>query len=208
MFYIAHRGYWNVSKEKNTLSSFKKALENGYGIETDFRDRNGKLVISHDMSTSKSIPVEQFIELINEYKNTSPIAINIKADGLHKLIKKMIEKIAPLNYFVFDMSVPDNIGYLEEGLIFYTRKSEYEKIPALLKESDGVWLDAFKSKWFNEKSINTIIKNKKIAIVSPELHNRPHLETWEFIKKNNYHKNTSVSLCTDYPKQAQEYFNE
>jgi glycerophosphoryl diester phosphodiesterase len=46
---IAHRGMWFNKHEQNTLVAFERALENGFGIETDFRDFNGSLVISHDL---------------------------------------------------------------------------------------------------------------------------------------------------------------
>ncbi|UVV76362.1 hypothetical protein NXW84_21120 [Bacteroides fragilis] len=44
---IAHRGFWNKESEKNTLTAIKRAIDNGYGFETDYRDNNGTIVISH-----------------------------------------------------------------------------------------------------------------------------------------------------------------
>lgn len=35
---IAHRGFWELEKEQNTTLAFQKSFENGFGIETDFRD--------------------------------------------------------------------------------------------------------------------------------------------------------------------------
>lgn len=32
---IAHLGYWIDEDEKNTLSAFSRALDNGFGIEID-----------------------------------------------------------------------------------------------------------------------------------------------------------------------------
>jgi glycerophosphoryl diester phosphodiesterase len=48
---ISHRGFWITPSEQNTEVAFIRALECGFGIETDIRDVSGDLVISHDMST-------------------------------------------------------------------------------------------------------------------------------------------------------------
>jgi hypothetical protein len=45
-----------------------------------------------------------------------------------------------------------------------------------------------------------------VAVVSPELHRRPHLTLWERLK---YLRNPSqVYLCTDLVKEAKEFFDE
>ena len=46
---LAHRGYWKLEKEKNTLYAFEKAFDKYFGIETDLRDAQGEIVISHDI---------------------------------------------------------------------------------------------------------------------------------------------------------------
>ena len=51
---LAHRGFWADEEEKNTLSAFGKAFDSGFGIETDIRDRNGELVISHNPPDTSS----------------------------------------------------------------------------------------------------------------------------------------------------------
>lgn len=40
---IAHRGYWIDSSEKNSSNALRKALEQGYGFESDLRDYCGDL---------------------------------------------------------------------------------------------------------------------------------------------------------------------
>jgi hypothetical protein len=37
---IAHRGFWYKPEEKNTLAAFERALQNGFGIETDLTGGN------------------------------------------------------------------------------------------------------------------------------------------------------------------------
>ncbi len=52
---ISHRGYWKSAAEKNTTTAFARSFALGYGTETDVRDLNGELVISHDMPTQPAM---------------------------------------------------------------------------------------------------------------------------------------------------------
>ncbi len=205
---LAHRGYWNTIEEKNTLSSMTKAFENNWGVETDIRDYVGSLVISHDMPNEKAYTLEQFLV---EYKKQSPnncLALNIKADGLSDLLCQFLVEHKINNYFVFDMSIPETLRYLNLGMQVYVRESEYDTINELLySKTQGIWLDAFINEWY---TVETIIKhttnNKKVAIVSPELHSREYEDFWAMLKLKNIHKNENVLLCTDLPIEATKYF--
>ena len=204
---IAHRGYWVDSEEKNTVKAFTRALENGFGIETDFRDLNGELVVSHEIPSARAMKVAEFIEIYQAHPVSAPMALNIKSDGLHGLIDNFIADAKFKNVFVFDMAIPDMRGYLKNHIPTFTRLSEYEQYPAFLKDCEGVWLDAFESEWYGVEKINPLLnQKKKIAIVSPELHGRPHLALWELIRAHDFHRNDLMSICTDFPMQAKEYF--
>jgi hypothetical protein len=204
---IAHRGYWLDSTEKNTSLAFTRALEHGFGIETDFRDLGGELVVSHDIPASGAMKASQFIELYKKYPLSAPMALNIKSDGLHALINKFIADAKFKSTFVFDMAIPDMRAYLKSQIPTFTRLSEYEPHPAFLKDCKGVWLDAFESEWYGVDTISSLLKhNKELAIVSPELHGRPHLALWKLIRTHHLHRNDLVSICTDFPMQAKEYF--
>ncbi len=204
---IAHRGYWIESAEKNTFAAFSRALKSGFGIETDFRDLNAELVISHDMPTLGAMQARQLSDLYHNYPVSAPIALNIKSDGLHDLIEEFTEIGAFKNFFAFDMAVPDMRSYFKKHIPVFARISEYEPHPAFFDMSIGIWLDAFESEWYEAGIIDQLLKQKKqVAIVSPELHGRPHEDLWGLIKKNNFHQNSSVSICTDFPMQAKEYF--
>jgi hypothetical protein len=205
---IAHRGFWAHVSEKNTALAFVRALDSGFGIETDFRDSRGQLVISHDLPLEGAMKIDEFIDLFKRSPVMAPIALNIKADGLHILIKELIAKSNMSNYFVFDMSVPDTRTYLSEQIRVFTRLSEYEVQPALLEQSQGVWLDAFEREWYDAQVITELLsKSKHVAIVSPELHSRSHIGLWKFLKENNFHQNPQISLCTDLPLDAKKFFN-
>lgn len=206
---ISHRGYWKSKNDKNSITAFRRSFELGFGTETDVRDYNGELVISHDVADSNSMNFDSFLELYIKYNKPSmTLALNIKADGLHNIIFKQLRAFEIENYFVFDMSIPDTIGYLKKGVPFFSRQSEYEKTPAFYDNCCGVWLDSFKGVWFNKELILAHLNNyKKVAIVSSELHKRSTEELWYFIKSNKLHVKESIILCTDVPEKARQYFN-
>ncbi len=207
---IAHRGFWTKEEEKNSDVAFKKALTEGFGIETDIRDFNGELVISHNVPTEHNILFEEFLHLYCKISNEVTLALNIKSDGLQKLLNDKLLKYEVKDYFVFDMSVPDSLIYLEEDIISFTRQSEYEKDPSFYDKAKGVWLDEFNGHWITKDIINKHIKNgKSVCIVSPELHKREYKAEWSeyksIIKEIGDEK---IMLCTDYPQEARRYFNE
>ena len=60
---IAHRGFWKKKVDQNTQASFKMAIEYGYGIETDIRDQNGQIVISHDLPRGRMLKLKDLLDL-------------------------------------------------------------------------------------------------------------------------------------------------
>jgi hypothetical protein len=204
---IAHRGFWHDSDEQNTAAAFRRALECGFGIETDIRDYNGGVVISHDLPKAKSMSLSCFMDITREYELPC-IALNVKADGLQRLVKDEIEMCG--DYFFFDMSVPDSIGYANESLRFFTRYSDIELTPPLLDEADGVWLDNFTSSELNTNALDDFLQaGKEVVLVSPELHQYDHSPYWEALKvyiESNPRINGVLGLCTDYPKNAEGFF--
>jgi hypothetical protein len=205
---LSHRGFWKTADQKNTKEANELSFKNGWGIETDIRDYNEELVISHDIATNNSYTTEF---LFDQYRNAgikSTLALNIKADGLSKLLLLLLEKYNISNYFVFDMSVPETLRYLDAEMNVFIRCSEFEKPDETLYDrSNGIWLDIFKSVWYDRDFVNLHITNqKKIAFVSPELHGRDEPKLWEMIKENNWHSSRDIMLCTDLPDAAIQYF--
>jgi hypothetical protein len=210
MIILSHRGYWKEISEKNQLISFERGFKLNFGTETDIRDHKGELVISHDISDEKSILVKEFFKIYNQYNNTLPLALNIKSDGLQIKLKELLEEYKITNYFVFDMSVPDGLQYLKQNINYFTRESEYETMPSFYDEAYGVWLDEFKGHWISKEIIEKHVdNNKQICIVSPELHKRTYEKEWACYKEIEQQLNiVNLMICTDYPKIAQEFFNE
>jgi hypothetical protein len=205
---IAHRGMWFNKNEQNTLVAFERALKNGFGIETDFRDFNGSLVINHDLPQENSLKASIFFDLCNQYSSAGPHAINVKSDGLQMLLAQYLQIWCFEKYFIFDMSIPDTIGYLKSGLNVYSRVSEYEKFQNFDGKTAGIWLDAFEREWYSADDINSYhFADQSIAIVSPELHGRDYKSVWAMIKEIKIPQ-MNIMLCTDLPLEAQEYFDE
>ena len=199
---LAHRGYWKKEEEKNTKEAFKRAFDCGFGVETDLRDIKGEIVISHDMPKGNEMTFEDVLVLLGG--RNLPLALNIKADGMAFKIKKLLEKYNHTNYFTFDMSIPEMVVQHKMGLNVFTGISDIVPNPIMYKEAQGVWLDCFYSDWFSKKEIKEILDaGKKVCIVSPDLHKREYKNVWE-----KYKDVKGIMLCTDFPDEAKEYFND
>ena len=204
---ISHRGYWISPSEKNAEVAFRRSFEHGFGTETDVRDFNGELVISHDMPVSLEglISLERFFIIYTEYEPL-PLALNIKSDGLQKPIHSLLERHSVENYALFDMSVPDQIVTAKHKLKHLTRASEYESA-VMLDDAEGVWADEFHDNWIDAQFISDLAqKNKAVYIISPELHARNHLHRWRDYMSMGLQNFSHVFLCTDLPEQAKEFF--
>lgn len=209
MIILSHRGCWQRPQEKNSLSAFERSFSLAFGTETDLRDRNGELVISHDPANKDALDANLFFLAYAKYDKDLMLALNIKSDGLQKLLLDVLSRHQIKNYFVFDMSVPDMISYINSGLKVFTRQSEYELNPSLYENVQGVWMDCFHDEWFDENTIAAHIKSgKKVCIVSPELHKRTYGAFWAKLKQMSVAGSSDLMLCTDHPEEAERYFNE
>lgn len=200
---ISHRGYWKNSQEKNTTIAFDRSFKLGFGTETDVRDYGGNLLISHNMPSGSEIALEEFLNIYNDCD--LPLAINIKADGLAELINLIFKSNKIKDWFVFDMSIPDTRSHLAIGNPVFVRMSEYELDPPWIDKADGIWLDSFETIWYDTNFIESLLnQNKRVCVVSAELHNRERKEQWEVIKPLIHY--TNLMICTDKPEEAKKYF--
>jgi len=204
---ISHRGYWLNESEKNTLTAFQRSFSLNFGTETDIRDFNGDLVISHDIANKSCIRLTDFFNLYNSKNNQSLLALNIKSDGLQEMLLKSLKTHSIHNYFVFDMSIPDTIKYLRDGINVFIRQSEYESGTLFYGRASGIWLDAFEDVWYSEELVKRHLDNgKKVVLVSSELHNREYLNHWNILKNWSFINDDNLILCTDLPQVAIKFF--
>ncbi len=208
---VAHRGFWKNIEEKNSLIALERALDHGFGVETDIRDFNGSLVISHGLpSSSNCLEIKDFLNLYSKHSNSSGlIALNVKSDGLGQLIKTIFGSynFFERNVVMFDMSVPETFFYKNISLPFLVRLSEYETLNSLENYAEGYWVDNF-GKNYTQINIskNLLKKNKKVVFVSPELHNLQHENIWNEIRVKKLHLDSNFFICTDFPAEALSFF--
>ena len=173
------------------------------------RDIDGKLVISHDPALRGALSVKDFFSAYKQHAQNLPLALNIKADCLQKMLATVLSEYQIQNYFVFDMSVPDMIGYINAGLRVFTRQSEYEPNPVLYEQSQGVWADSFNENWIDEATLeNHLNRGKQVCLVSPDLHGRPFEAFWERLARMSVTTSPELMICTDHPEQARKIFHE
>ena len=207
---LAHRGYWCKSVKKNSFDAFERALNAGFGIETDFRDCNGAVVVSHDPPEGSVLTVRALCELYAELGAEGRVAINIKADGLQDALTALLSdtEMPMENCFAFDMAVPDALSYIANDFPTYTRLSEYELEAPFLDLAAGVWIDSFTGRFAQVAAAKRLLaEGHRVSIVSSELHKRDHRALWNEIAAAGINKNPSFELCTDFPEAAHNFFS-
>ncbi len=202
---LAHRGFWKTESEKNTKVAIERAINNGFGFETDYRDYGGKILISHNPPKGDEITADEVFKMYHAAGSQEPLALNIKADGLQDMMADLLERYKVTNYFFFDMSVCDTVIYTDKDLKIASRLSEFETEMPFYKDSTTVWIDYFNSDGPTIQKVIETLKDGKIAcVVSPELHKRDYQQMWEQLKLMKSEE--KLYLCTDYPDKAKEYF--
>jgi len=169
---ISHRGYWKEPAEQNADPAFERSLRLGFGIETDIRDSQRELVISHDLPVHAVTALESFFELYSRFESELPLALNIKSDGMQNRLKSLLEEYDINNYFLFDMAIPDALVYCWQGFNVFTRQSEYEISPPYYNLAQGVWLDEFHGHWITDATILEHLDNGKQVVDFPSLATR------------------------------------
>ena len=201
---LCHRGFWVHESEQNTEKSFVDCVELGFGIELDIRVRSGHLVVAHDTDVHSAPFFEDVLSALKGF--SSYIAVNIKEDGLCSQASRLCNKYG-IRHYLFDMSVPETVICARNSLPYFTRLSEYESATLLDNNAAGFWVDSFDDQWFDDVFLERLLSSgKEVAVVSPELHGRRYDEVWSLLR--DFNKNTNLSICTDFPKHANEYFND
>jgi len=200
-------------EEKNSLEALQNAVELGFGIETDIRDFDGELVISHGPPEGKVIMLTKFFENIKNHANFRKVtyALNIKSDGLDEKLEKIISDYGLMNnVFFFDMSFPTLLWFSKKfgPKNLSTRISEFEQSPILLYEKCGwICVDCFNTEWITDEMIGKFLKEeKKLFFISPEIHKREPLGFWKFLKGASEKYGEEFYLCTDLVEKAEKFF--
>lgn len=207
---LCHRGWWDHPCERNSAAALRRAFEAGLGVETDLRDLDGRVVVSHDPPTGRVLTLEELLDLHRRCAR-APLALNIKADGLAAPVAAALDDAGvTASAFVFDMAVPDQRQWLQQARVpVFTRHSDIEPDPVLYRQAAGVWLDSFAAtRWWDGDDIRRHLEaGKRVVVVSDELHGRPHGETWDALRASGLHREPALGLCTDLVADALAYFS-
>jgi len=207
---LAHRGKWSLPDQRNTAAAFAAAWGAGHGIETDLRDLDGEVVVSHDPPRRATVK-QTFGELLQRWDaagRRGRLALNIKADGLAVPVATALEAAEALEHaFVFDMSVPDQLAHRRTRVPVFTRWSDIEALSAP-DGTRGLWLDALRDDaWWSASAVREqLVAGRQVVLVSPELHGRDHEAVWERVADAELHRHEGFALCTDHPADAEERF--
>lgn len=196
----AHRGIWRRKSEQNTLSGIQEAFGQGFGVETDIRYRDGRLVIGHDIHSSY-LNFESLIEVwIRSGK--PPMALNVKEDGLAPFLSVVLRESGfndASGCFLFDMSTPEEVVYENLSLRIAKRVSELEPISRFPSPPEYLWLDSFHGIWWQDCRDDLARYPSKIVVVSEELHARDQSRLSQ-LKVSDF----AFGICTDFPSDWSE----
>ena len=177
---------------KHRVNSIKE-INPKFGLEIDIHNYNNKLVLAHDHPNEQSIKLEDFITHIPK---NSLLAINIKNEEVEAELKIILSRSKTTNYFTFDWPVTSLHNAINHDLNCAFRLSEYEK--DIVPNCPWVWLDSFNEIWYDADFLISLKKyGIKLAIVSPELHNRES----DINKVKDIVNAVKVdAICTDMPE--------
>lgn len=213
---LAHRGLWGADVPPNSVAALTSALEQGFGIETDVRDRDGRVVVSHDPPDADA---PDWAALVERWSSEGlldgrVIAVNVKSDGLLPAMESARATLRGTASFYFDMSFPQTLAYARAGEPVALRVSEYEPLRGSLVDALGIapcfWLDAFASDWWLASpwraEIDEACATGRVAFVSPEIHGRDPRPAWAWFA-TTIAAGGDVLACTDRPADLLEYLS-
>ena len=177
---------------KHRVNSIKE-INPKFGLEIDIHNYNNKLVLAHDHPNEQSTKLEDFITHVPK---NSLLAINIKNEEVEAELKIILSRSKTTNYFTFDWSITSLHKAISHDLNCAFRLSEYEK--DIIPNCPWVWLDSFNEIWYDIDFLISLKKSGiKLAIVSPELHNREA----DISKVKDIANAVKVdAMCTDIPE--------
>jgi len=200
---FAHRGLHSEQVKGNSLAAIRAALESDFSVETDIRDRLGKVVVEHDPPSGTLNERLELSEILEIRRSGSQVlALNVKADGLYPLLSTY--EIG--QHFFFDMSFPESLKYRKHGASIAARVSEFENYGAngFERESEWIWLDCFEGDWFLETDVKITFPDRRVVLVSPELHGRNPRNAWLWAV-SEIRSGSQVSICTDLPHEFLQF---
>lgn len=219
---LAHRANVDgpVPASENSVAATRRALELGFGIETDLRrDKEQRLYIAHDPQPwSEQNNFIKFAALFRSFPDRT-IAMNVKELGYEADLISLQASGDLGNksfYFDFELLEPTSPGRSQKLIqtlpgggkaSLASRLSDRgEPLEQCLSiPADIVWADEFDSLWLAGEQVEQIHSaRRKFYAISPELHGfdeTTRLKRWRDFKEWGID-----GLCTDYALSAREFF--
>lgn len=220
---MAHRANLTGPRSvaENSLAACTKALQLGFGLETDLRrDVAGQFYISHDAHPrTAENSLEGYSKLFSEHPEAE-LAINVKELGYEgALIELMSSGRLGKSCFYFDFellqlkhpgSAQRRIRSLPGGnqTRLASRLSDHNENMAQCLSIPGevVWADEFDSLWLSEQVVKSVKEAGRLFyVISPEIHGfdlQTTRKRWQDFK--SWHID---GICTDYALEAKEFFS-
>ena len=184
----------------NTVKALSRVPKE-FGVEVDIRSEGKRLIMHHDPFEEG----ESFTDWLN-YFNHGTLILNVKEEGLERVLIDLMESKKIRNFFFLDQSFPFLIKTANSGeRRCAIRISEFESINTVMSladKVDWVWVDCF-SKFPLSKEDATRLQqegNFKLCFVSPELQGRTDIsEVKEFRSQIDLQEIKGEAVCTKYP---------
>jgi glycerophosphoryl diester phosphodiesterase len=223
MVILAHRANLEGPNPKleNSLTVTQRALELGFGIETDLRrDADGQFYISHDPAPrTQENDFSWFSGLFRKFADRV-IAMNVKELGYEESLIHLQNSGTMGNhsfYFDFELLEPATPGRTqkrmqalagEDGIRMASRLSDRNEpldqslsIPATI-----IWADEFDSLWLTREHVEAAhAVDRQVYAISPEIHGfkkAERLRRWQ-----EFNEWGIDGLCTDEALEARAFFN-
>jgi hypothetical protein len=193
------------AQDVDVLEWYKHSL-----FEVDVRKYGTELVLSHDSNCAAfKGSLQTFLTALN-YDERKTIAFNIKEDGIMQDIVELMKEFPGLDYFFFDMSVPQLVEAIKNDFPVAFRISEFETITVFdahwkdfHKMYSGrklkFWLDCFNGNIHGQfLQLDKLLGNYvgcEVFVVSPELHKFDNLKVEFFDRIKD--RGDNVIVCTD-----------
>lgn len=221
---LAHRANLTGPRSvvENSLSACARALELGFGLETDLRrDAGGVFYISHDAHPrTPENSLEAYTELFRKYPGAE-LGINVKELGYEESLIDLMKSGrlgARSFYFDFELLEPGTPGAAQKKIKALpggadvrvaSRLSDRNETLAqcLSIPANVVWGDEFDKLWLTEKEAGEVkAAGRTLYMISPEIHGfdlAAMRRRWQDFKAWGVD-----GICTDFPLEAQAFFGQ
>jgi glycerophosphoryl diester phosphodiesterase len=219
---LAHRANVDgpAAAAENSLAAARRALELGFGIETDLRrDGDGRFYIAHDpQPRTGENDFARFAALFRAF-GRRPVAMNVKELGCEAgliALQQSGDMGQRSFFFDFELLEPESPGRSQRrirelpGGTNVTLASRLSDRGESLEQCLGipaqvVWADEFDSLWLTREHVDAVrAAGRLFYAISPELHGfkeSERLGRWRQFKEWGID-----GLCTDYALSARAFF--